>query len=82
MKLLAHRCLAPSDTRDTMDGMELFGLGAPEILLILFVLLLFFGKDKLPELAKSIGKSARELKDGFTTVAKAPEEQSASKKKQ
>jgi TatA/E family protein of Tat protein translocase len=37
--------------------MELFGLGAPELLLIVFVLLLFFGKDKLPDLARSIGRS-------------------------
>jgi sec-independent protein translocase protein TatA len=45
--------------------MELFGLGAPELLLILFVLLLFFGKDKLPDLARSIGASFKELKSGF-----------------
>ena len=46
--------------------MDLFGLGAPELLLIVFLLLLFFGKDKLPDLAKSIGRSFRELKSGFT----------------
>jgi sec-independent protein translocase protein TatA len=45
--------------------MNIFGLGLPELLLILLVLLLFFGKDKLPELAKSIGKSFKELKSGF-----------------
>jgi sec-independent protein translocase protein TatA len=45
--------------------MEIFGLGAPELLLILFVLLLFFGKDKLPDLARSVGTSFRELKKGF-----------------
>jgi TatA/E family protein of Tat protein translocase len=49
--------------------MELFGLGAPELLLILFVLLLFFGKDKLPDLARSIGSSFRELKKGFSESA-------------
>jgi sec-independent protein translocase protein TatA len=49
--------------------MELFGLGAPELLLILFVLLLFFGKDKLPDLARSIGTSFRELKKGFSDGA-------------
>ena len=43
----------------------MFGLGTPEILLILLVLLLFFGKDKLPDLARSIGKSFKELKSGF-----------------
>lgn len=43
----------------------MFGLGTPEIILILFVFLLFFGKDKLPELARSLGKSFNELKKGF-----------------
>jgi TatA/E family protein of Tat protein translocase len=50
--------------------MNIFGLGPAEILLILFVLLLFFGKDRLPELAKSIGRSFRELKNGVTEGAK------------
>jgi sec-independent protein translocase protein TatA len=45
--------------------MSFLGLGTPELVLILLVLLLFFGKDKLPELARSIGKSVRELKAGF-----------------
>jgi sec-independent protein translocase protein TatA len=47
--------------------MNIFGLGTAEILLILFLLLLFFGKDKLPGLAKSIGLSFKELKDGFAS---------------
>ena len=45
--------------------MEIFGLGTSEILLILVVILLLFGKDKLPELARSVGKSFKELKAGF-----------------
>jgi sec-independent protein translocase protein TatA len=51
--------------------MELFGLGAPELLLIVFLLLLFFGKDKLPDLARSIGTAFNELKKGFTDGAPA-----------
>jgi len=44
----------------------MFGeIGAGEIVLILAVLLLLFGAKKLPELARSIGKSARALKDGL-----------------
>ncbi len=46
--------------------MNIFGLGTQEIVLIVFVLLLFFGKSKLPELARSIGQAVRELKDGAT----------------
>ncbi len=45
--------------------MDIFGLGLPELLLILFVILLFFGKDKLPELAHSLGRSVKELREGF-----------------
>jgi sec-independent protein translocase protein TatA len=45
--------------------MSFLGIGTPELILILLVLLLFFGKDKLPELARSIGKSFKELKSGF-----------------
>jgi sec-independent protein translocase protein TatA len=48
--------------------MRIFGLGTPELILILVVFLLFFGKDKLPELAKSIGRSFNALKSGFKDV--------------
>ena len=62
--------------------MEIFGLGAPELLLIIFVLLLFFGKDKLPDLARSIGRSFKELKSGFTDGLKEEtKEDTAGKKK-
>ena len=39
-------------------------IGAPEILLIVFVILLLFGSKKLPELARSLGKSLNEFKRG------------------
>ena len=41
-------------------------IGAPEILLIVFVILLLFGSKKLPELARSLGKSLNEFKRGQT----------------
>jgi sec-independent protein translocase protein TatA len=37
-------------------------LGTPEILLILFVILIFFGAKKIPELAKGLGKGLREFR--------------------
>jgi sec-independent protein translocase protein TatA len=40
--------------------------GVPEILLIVFVILLLFGSKKLPELARSLGKSLNEFKRGQT----------------
>jgi len=37
-------------------------LGVPEILIIVFVLLIFFGAKKIPELAQGLGKGIREFK--------------------
>ena len=40
------------------------------ILLIVLVLLLFFGGKKLPELAKGLGKGIKEFKDASSGVEK------------
>ncbi|MDT0404789.1 MULTISPECIES: Sec-independent protein translocase subunit TatA [Streptomyces] len=37
-------------------------IGAPELILILVVVILLFGAKKLPDMARSLGKSARILK--------------------
>lgn len=37
------------------------GLGAPELVILLLVVLLLFGGAKLPQLARSIGSAKREL---------------------
>jgi sec-independent protein translocase protein TatA len=39
----------------------MFGLGVQEILLILLIAVFFFGSEKLPEIARGLGKSVREL---------------------
>jgi len=41
---------------------SMFGMGGSEILVILIVALLFLGPDKLPEAAKTISKTVRDLK--------------------
>jgi TatA/E family protein of Tat protein translocase len=38
------------------------GIGGPELLLVLVVVLIFFGGEKLPEFARGMGKALREFK--------------------
>ncbi len=40
----------------------MFGLGAPEIIVILVVALLVFGPGKLPELGGALGKGIRDFR--------------------
>ena len=42
----------------------MFGLGAPELIVILIVALVIFGPKKLPELGKSLGQGIREFRRG------------------
>jgi len=44
------------------------GLGGWEILLIIMVLLIFFGAKKIPELARGLGKGIREFKDATKEI--------------
>lgn len=40
-------------------------LGAPELLIILAIVLLLFGGKKLPQLSRSLGESMHELRKGL-----------------
>lgn len=42
-----------------------FTLGAPELLIILAVVLLLFGSTRLPKLARSMGQASKEFKKGL-----------------
>ena len=44
------------------------GLGGQEIMLILLVILIFFGAKKIPELARGLGKGIREFKDATKEI--------------
>jgi sec-independent protein translocase protein TatA len=45
-------------------------IGTPEILLIVFAILLLFGARKLPELARGLGSSVNEFKKGMAEGVK------------
>jgi Tat protein translocase TatB subunit len=47
-----------------------FGIGFQEMLLILVVVLIFFGPKRLPDLAKSLGKGLAEFKKASEEVKK------------
>jgi sec-independent protein translocase protein TatA len=41
-------------------------LGAPELIIILAIVLLLFGGKKLPQLSRSLGEAMRELRKGIS----------------
>ena len=43
--------------------MNIFGIGLPEMALIMVVALLIFGPKKLPEIGRSLGKTIRSFQD-------------------
>ncbi|MEY3678917.1 MAG: twin-arginine translocase TatA/TatE family subunit [Bacteroidota bacterium] len=43
-------------------------IGTPELMFILLAILLLFGGNKLPELARGLGKGIREFKDASENV--------------
>ena len=43
-------------------------IGGSELMLIMVVILIFFGANKIPELARGLGKGIREFKDASTEI--------------
>ncbi len=48
----------------------MFGLGAPELLIVLLVVVVLFGGAKIPKLARSLGQAQKEFKAGLDEGAK------------
>jgi sec-independent protein translocase protein TatA len=54
----------------------MFGIGMPELLVILLIALLVFGASRLPEIGKALGKTLHEFKKAL----RAGEEETQEKK--
>jgi len=46
----------------------MFGLGTQELVIILVIVLILFGANRLPDLARSLGSSVKEFKKGVNEV--------------
>ncbi|WP_407420590.1 twin-arginine translocase TatA/TatE family subunit [Barnesiella intestinihominis] len=57
-----------------MTPLFIGGIGMQEVLLIVLVVLLFFGGKKIPELMKGIGKGVRSFKEGMNNIEKEVED--------
>lgn len=50
------------------EAMLPFGIGIPELIVILVIALIIFGPKRLPELGKNLGKGLKSFKEGMESA--------------
>lgn len=46
----------------------MFGIGGGELVFIMFIVLMLFGSDKIPEIARTLGKTMAQLKNATNDI--------------
>jgi len=57
----------------------MFGLGMPEMIVVLIIALVLFGPSKLPELGKGLGEAIRSFKKGMQESESSDDQKSIGK---
>jgi len=73
----------PRETPHRRRGARMYGIGIPELIIVLVLALVVFGGGKLPEIGRGLGRAIKEFKDASKELtgggSSAIEEKTASK---